>query len=106
MPRNPPRPGPEEARAQLDALYASLAAGEIPLGEAVRRMRHISGLTQPQFAKHRGISLPALRQVESGRGNPTVRTLDAIAKVFGLQVGFVPRPAGGSSASKPSARTQ
>ena len=74
MPRNPPRPDPAQARTQLDALYAGLA----------------SGLSQPEFARHRGISVQALRQIETGRGNPTVRTLDAIARVFGLETGFVP----------------
>ncbi len=91
MPRNPPRPGPAEARAQLDALHAGLADGSLSLAEAVRRMRHLSGLTQPEFARHRGISVQALRQIESGRGNPTVATLDAIASIFGLQVGLVPK---------------
>jgi DNA-binding XRE family transcriptional regulator len=92
MPRNPPRPDAVQARAQLDALHAGLASGSIDLAEAVRRMRHLSGLTQPQFARHRGISVQALRQIESGKGNPTVATLNAIADVFGLQVGLVPRP--------------
>lgn len=90
MPRNPPRPDPAQARAQLDALYTGLASGQIGLADAVRRMRHISGLSQPDFARHRGISVQALRQIETGRGNPTVRTLDAIARVFGLETGFVP----------------
>lgn len=55
-------------------------------------MRHISGLTQPEFARHRGISVQALRQIESGQANPTVATLNAIAQVFGLKAGFVPNP--------------
>lgn len=93
MPRNPPRPTPEQARRELDALYAALQRGDVELCEAVRRMRHVSGLTQPQFAAHRGISVQALRDVESGRGNPTVGTLNAIAGVFGLKVGLVPKPA-------------
>ncbi|MGQ4659027.1 helix-turn-helix domain-containing protein [Lysobacter sp. F6437] len=90
MPRNPPRPDPATARALLDELHAGLANGEISVAEAVRRMRHVSGLTQPQFARHRGISVQALRQIESGNGNPTIKTLDAIASVFGLRAGFVP----------------
>ena len=90
MPRNPPKPSAEEARAQLDALYAGLADGSIGIADGVRRMRHISGLTQPAFARHRGISVQALRQVESGKGNPTVATLDAIASIFGLRTGLVP----------------
>lgn len=90
MPRNPPRPDPATARAQLDALQAQAMRGEIGIAEAVRRMRHLSGLTQPQFARHRGISVQALRQIESGKANPTVASLDAIASIFGLRTGFVP----------------
>ena len=92
MPRNPARPGPQQSREQLRELRRDLADGGIEIGEAVRRMRHISGLTQPEFARHRGISVQALRQIESGKANPTVATLNAIAKVFGLKTGFVPIP--------------
>lgn len=91
MPRNPTRPGPEQARIQREALYAGLADGSIGIADGVRRMRHISGLTQPEFARHRGISVQALRQIESGASNPTAATLDAIGAVFGLRTGFVPR---------------
>jgi DNA-binding XRE family transcriptional regulator len=92
MPRNPPRPDAAQARAQLDALHADLASGRIDITDAVRRMRHLSGLTHPAFARHRGISVQALRQIERGKGNPTVATLNAIASVFGLKVGLVPNP--------------
>lgn len=91
MPRNPPRPGPDQAREKLDQLYSDLATGKIEIGEAVRRMRHISGLTQPEFARHRGISVQALRQIETGKANPTVATLNNIASIFGLKTGFVPK---------------
>ena len=92
MPRNPPRPDPEQAQEQLRQLYRDLAAGQVEIGEAVRRMRHISGLTQPEFARHRNISVQALRQIETGKANPTVTTLDNIASIFGLKTGFVPKP--------------
>ena len=94
MPRNPPRPDAAQARVQLEALHAGLASGHIGVTDAVRRMRHLSGLTQPAFARHRGISVQALRQIESGKANPTVETLNAIAGVFGLKVGLVPNPRG------------
>lgn len=90
MPRNPARPEPDRARELVGELHRDLAAGLIEIGEAVRRMRHISGLTQPEFARHRGISVQALRQIESGQANPTVATLNAIAEIFGLKTGFVP----------------
>ncbi|MDB5818119.1 MAG: transcriptional regulator [Rhizobacter sp.] len=71
-------------------LYQDVAAGAITIGQAVRVMRRISHLTQPEFAKHRGISVQALKQIEQGSGNPTVQTLDKVASIFGLRVGFVP----------------
>lgn len=53
-------------------------------------MRKISRLTQSEFAKHRGISVQALKQIEAGTANPTVATLERIADIFGLKIGFVP----------------
>jgi len=52
-------------------------------------MRHISGLTQPEFARHRGISVQTLRQIESGKDNPTISTLNTIAGIFGLKTNLV-----------------
>lgn len=74
-----------------ESLYRGIAAGELSLGEAVRGMQKVSKLTQPEFAAHRGISVQALRQIQSDAGNPTVETLNKIASVFGLEVGFVPK---------------
>ena len=74
-----------------ESLYRGLASGEFSLGEAVRRMQKVSKLTQPEFAAHRGISVQALRQIQGDVGNPSVATLNKIASVFGLEVGFVPK---------------
>lgn len=80
---------PEAARVQREAFYADVLSGRLSLGKAVAAMRRISRLTQPEFAAHRGISVQALRQIEGDRGNPTVDTLDKVASIFGLKVGFV-----------------
>ena len=80
----------ERDREEREALYRDLAAGKVTVGEAVKRMRRLSKLTQPEFARHRGISTAAVRQIESDAGNPTVETLNKIVQVFGLRVGFVP----------------
>jgi transcriptional regulator with XRE-family HTH domain len=74
-----------------ESLYRGLVAGEFSIGEAVRRMQKVSRLTQPEFAAHRGVSVQALRQIQSDEGNPTVETLNKIASVFGLEVGFIPK---------------
>lgn len=81
---------PETAAERREALYRMVASGELSLGEAVARMRKISRLTQEEFAAHRGISVQALRQIERDQGNPTVETLNKVAAIFNLQVGFVP----------------
>jgi transcriptional regulator with XRE-family HTH domain len=90
--------------ARRDQFYASIRKGELSIAEAVVAMRKISQLTQPEFAKHRGISVQALRQIESGTGNPTVETLNKIASIFTVQVGFCVPPAGAVD-SAPKART-
>lgn len=82
---------PAMATARREAFYNAAIRGQLEVGQAVAAMRKISRLTQAEFAAHRGISVQALRQIESGKGNPTVQTLDKIASIFGLQVGFVPR---------------
>lgn len=76
-------------RELRDALQADIAAGGLTPGQAVRRMREISGLTQAEFARHRGLSLATLNSIENDAGNPTVGTLDRIGEIFGLRVGYV-----------------
>jgi DNA-binding XRE family transcriptional regulator len=73
-----------------DQLADDIDAGRLDVGTAVKRMREISGLTQEQFAKHRGVSILTLKRIESGRGNPTVETLNRIGQIFALRVGFIP----------------
>ena len=55
----------------------------------MKAMRKMTGLTQGEFAQHRGVSRRVIQDVERGTGNPTVESLRSIAKLFGLQVGFV-----------------
>jgi transcriptional regulator with XRE-family HTH domain len=84
-------PDPASHVALRDELYERVRSGSIDIAQAVKLMRRLSRLTQPEFAAHRGISVQALRQIESGRGNPTVNTLNKVAAIFSLEVGFVPK---------------
>lgn len=70
-------------------LFEAIAESRLSLTEAVKQMRKVSRLTQPEFARHRKVSLKTLKDIESGRGNPTVETLNRIGAVFGLEVSFV-----------------
>jgi transcriptional regulator with XRE-family HTH domain len=61
----------------------------LDLRSAVKKMRQISGLTQVEFAAHRGLSAKVIKEIERGTGNPTVKTLNQIGTFFGLEVAFV-----------------
>lgn len=74
-----------------DALYRAIASGSMTTGQAVAALRRISKLTQPEFAKHRNLSVQSLRLIEADKANPTIDTLNKVAGIFGLQVGFVPK---------------
>lgn len=81
----------------LDELRGQLLDGAVSMGAAVKRLRtEITGLRQEQFARMCKISLRTLRQIEQDQGNPTVQTLNAVFRPFGMQVGIIPlrpRPA-------------
>ena len=76
-------------RVLRDDFHKAIAENRLSIHGAVKAMRRISRLTQAEFAKHRGISLVTLKQIESGNGNPKIGTLNQIAEIFGLQLGFV-----------------
>lgn len=89
---------PEEIRLEKEALYADIEKGLLTLGQASRRMRKITGLTQTEYAeKILKIYPRVLMELERDRGNPTLDTLGKVGKPFGLQVGFVVK----SSLKKP-----
>lgn len=89
MPRRNPLTREEQNALRL-AFYEKMERGELSLAEAMKAMRGMTGLTQTQFAAHRGVSRRVIQDAERGTGNPTVESLNSVAKLFGLTVGFVP----------------
>lgn len=79
-----------QIRERRNRMLASAAAARLTLTEGVREMRAISGMTQEDFARHRGVSARVIKAIELGQGNPTVATLNRIGQFFGLEVAFVP----------------
>ncbi len=79
-----------QARERRNQLLESAASAKLSLTEGVREMRAISGMTQEEFAQHRGVSARVIKAIELGQGNPTVATLNRIGAFFGLEVAFVP----------------
>ena len=76
-------------RALRDAFYEDIARHNLSIANAIKAMRRLSRLTQIEFAKHRGISLVTLKQLESGKSQPKVETLNKVGEIFGLEIAFV-----------------
>lgn len=55
----------------------------LDLGRRLRSAREQAGLTQEEAASRAGIDYKRLQRLEAGSVNPTVRTLDRVAKALG-----------------------
>ncbi|OGS05283.1 MAG: hypothetical protein A3G41_00805 [Elusimicrobia bacterium RIFCSPLOWO2_12_FULL_59_9] len=56
------------------------------IGQAIRRLREASGLSQNRLAEQAGITYQYLSAVENGKENFTIGILESIARSLGLQV--------------------
>ena len=82
----------EETAAVKQNLIEAIENNELSLGEAVRRMRKITGMNQKAYAERIvGVSTRILAEIERNEGNPTLETLNKIGRPFGYTVGFVPK---------------
>jgi transcriptional regulator with XRE-family HTH domain len=52
----------------------------------IKERREVLQVTQESLAQLSGVGLRTLKQFESGKGNPTLQTLQKIADVLGLEV--------------------
>jgi putative transcriptional regulator len=84
------RPDEKEIKRMRQELFDEIEEGRIDLAEATRKMRRTLGMNRREYAeKILKIGFETLQDVETGRGNPTLKTLRAIGAPFGLDVGFV-----------------
>ena len=70
-----------EIRAEYDAVEP-----EFSLMQAMIDARKSSGLTQKQLSERTGIAQSDISKLESGNGNPSLRTLERLAKGMGMRV--------------------
>lgn len=83
------RMDPEREAELRRELFEGVMNNQLSVGEAVRLMQKVSRLTQTECAVHRGVSTRVLKEIIAGTANPTVETLNKIAAIFGMEVGFV-----------------
>ncbi|KAF1053668.1 MAG: hypothetical protein GAK43_01290 [Stenotrophomonas maltophilia] len=81
---------PEERARVIDDICASNARGLETIGTSIRRLRlEVTGLDQATFARMCKLSTKSLYELESGRSNPTLSTLESVLRPFGLRLGLL-----------------
>lgn len=91
---------PAEQLVARQSLYATLAANPgMPLKDALGLIRRKLHLTVADLAKLSGVSERFLRDMGSGRGNPSLQTAAKILAPFGLTLGVVARGKTGERAA-------
>ena len=75
----------EKRKAYIQAVADEVAQGKLTLGGAAKRLRrNLLGMNQDRFAMACKISKRCLSKLEVDSGNPTLATLEAVFKKFGL----------------------
>lgn len=59
------------------------------IGQQIRERRKELKINQAKLAQLSGIGLNSLSRLESGKGNPTLGSLQKIAEVLGFELKFV-----------------
>lgn len=59
---------------------------QLNLINALRQRREQLGVTQSHLAELAGVGSRTLKEIESGKGNPTVDTLIKLAEVLGMEL--------------------
>ena len=54
--------------------------------DSLKQRREILDVTQAHLAELAGIGIRTLKEIESGKGNPTVETLIKVADVLGMEL--------------------
>ncbi len=80
-----PLSGVASSRAPVDGLLGALTRN-------LRRYRGLLGLSSSEVAQRSGVARATVSALEAGRGNPTLDTLSAIARVLGVDVADLVAP--------------
>ena len=60
----------------------------IEIIQTIKKRREMMQVTQETLAELSGVGLRTLKQFESGKGNPTLQTLQKLIDVLGMEVCF------------------
>lgn len=70
------------------ALQLALESGAMSLRDACRAIRLQRAMSQQAFADSVGVALNVIKEIEAGKGNPKLSSLEKLASAAGLKVVF------------------
>ncbi|QDW52180.1 helix-turn-helix domain-containing protein [Burkholderia sp. KBS0801] len=82
---------PEQLALRRKAIEDVLAHPEWSLRESVRHLKKTMRLTSTEMAKLAGVSTKTIQDIEQGRSDGTVQTMNRIFGMLGLKLGVVRR---------------
>ncbi|CAB3968985.1 MULTISPECIES: helix-turn-helix domain-containing protein [Burkholderia] len=82
-------PLPEQLSLRRQAIEEVLAHPEWSLRESVRHLKKTMRLTSAEMAKLAGVSTKTIQDIEQGRSDGTVQTMNSIFGMLGLKLGVV-----------------
>ncbi|KVL48692.1 helix-turn-helix domain-containing protein [Burkholderia territorii] len=83
---------PDQLALRRQAIEDVLAHPEWSLRESVRHLKQTMWLTSAEMAKLAGVSTKTIQDIEQGRSDGTVQTMNRIFGMLGLTLGVVRRP--------------
>ncbi|MGC3025213.1 helix-turn-helix domain-containing protein [Burkholderia sp. DN3021] len=82
---------PEQLARRRQAIDDVLAHPEWSLRESVRHLKQTMRLTSAEMAKLAGVSTKTIQDIEQGRSDGTVQTMNRRFGMLGLKLGVVRR---------------
>lgn len=95
--RYKPIPLAQQLLMRKEAVESLLAHTEWTLLDAIRHLKKSLRLTTAEMAKLAGIAMRTLQDIEQGRSQGTVQTMNRVLGVVGLRLGVVRGGAGAQS---------
>jgi DNA-binding transcriptional regulator YiaG len=86
-----PLPVSEQVLLRRQAIEEVLAHPEWALADAIRHLKKSMRLTSAELARLAGVSHRTVQDIEQGRSEGTVQTMNRLLGIVGLKLGVVRR---------------
>ena len=86
-----PLPVSEQVLLRRQAIKEVLAHPEWTLADAIRHLKKSMRLTSAELARLAGVSHRTVQDIEQGRSEGTVQTMNRLLGIVGLKLGVVRR---------------